>query len=308
MTKSINNPRLVDVKNNGKNSATFVIEPLFSGYGNTLGNSMRRVLLSSIEGSAIVAFGIDGVSHEFTTIKGIKEDVIEIMLNLKGVAVKSFADKPVELVLEKKGAGEVTAKDIKTTADVEIIDPNALICTIDDPKGKIKMNLMIDNGRGYRTIEQSSESRVHSNMIALDAMFTPVLRVRYDIKSTRVGQNTDLDKLSLTIDTDGSITPKEAFEEAAAILVNQYTALAGSTVIEASVLPGGKEETDNSMLAMSLEDLNLSVRTYNALINGDISTIGEMINAYNSGDLDNLKGFGETARKEVEQRIGELEF
>jgi len=308
MTKSINNPRLADVKTNGKNSATFTIEPLFTGYGSTLGNSLRRVLLSSIEGSAIVAFSIEGASHEFTTVKGIKEDVIEIMLNLKSVIVKSFADKPVELTLEKKGSGAVTAGDIKANADIEIVNPNALICTIDDPKGKISMNLVIDTGRGYRTIEQSSESRIHSNMIALDAIFTPVVRVRYDVKSTRVGQNTDLDKLILTIDTDGSITPKDAFEEAAAILVNQYTALAGSTTVEAAPAPNAETPDDGSMLGMSLEDMNLSVRTYNALVNGDINTIGELINAYNSGDLDNLKGFGETARKEVEQRIGELEF
>ena len=308
MTKSINNPRLADVKSNGKNSATFVIEPLFTGYGNTLGNSLRRVLLSSIEGSAIVAFSVEGASHEFTTIKGVKEDVIEIMLNLKAVTLKSFADKPVELTLEKKGAGAVTAGDIKSVADIEIVDPKALICTIDDPKGKIKMTLVVDTGRGYRTIEQSSESRVHSNMIALDAIFTPVLRVRYDVKDTRVGQNTDLDKLVVTIDTDGSITPKEAFEEAAAILVNQYTALAGSTTVEAAPAPNAKDADEGSVLCMSLEDLSLSVRTFNALVNGGVSTVGEMINAYNAGDLDNLKGFGETARKEVEKRIGELEF
>ena len=231
MSKVIHNPALANVEDHGATSATFTIEPLQAGYGNTLGNSIRRVLLSSVRGGAIVAFRVEGATHEFTTVKGVKEDVVDIMLNLKNVRLKVHTDEPVELRLEKKGAGAVTAGDIKTTADVEIVNPEQVIATIDDPKASVVMDLVAEAGRGYRTIEDSSTSRVHSDMIALDAVFTPVLRVRYKVAGTRVGRETNLDKLTLTVDTDGSVSPRDAFEEAAAILVNQYKALAGSTTV-----------------------------------------------------------------------------
>ena len=308
MTKAINNPRLASIKENGNNSATFVIEPLYTGYGNTLGNSLRRVLLSSIEGAAIVAFRVEGATHEFTTLPGIKEDVVEIMLNLKAIGIKSFSDDPVELVLDKKGAGAVTAGDIKTTADIEIVNPEAVIATIDDPKGKIHMDLVIDKGRGYRKIEDSADGRLHSDMIALDAMFTPVLRVRYKVESTRVGQIADLDKLSLTVDTDGTITPQDAFEEAAALLINQYEALAGSTRVEAAPTFGKATSEEDSMLNLPVEELNLSARATNSLTNGGILTIGDLVTAYNNSELENLKGFGETALNEVSKRLSEMEF
>ena len=188
MSKVIHNPLLAAVNENSSTSAEFVIEPLHAGYGNTLGNSLRRVLLSSIKGAAIVAFRVEGATHEFTTLPGVKEDVVDIMLNLKNVRVVVHTDEPVELRLEKKGAGTVTAGDIKTTADVEIVNPEQVIATIDDPKKSILMDLVVETGRGYRTIEESSTSRVHSDMIALDAVFSPVLRVRYKVDSTRVGQ------------------------------------------------------------------------------------------------------------------------
>ncbi|MDR2524109.1 MAG: DNA-directed RNA polymerase subunit alpha [Candidatus Nomurabacteria bacterium] len=309
MTKAINNPKLSDVAPNGTNSAVFTVEPLHTGYGNTLGNSLRRVLLSSINGAAIVAFRVDGATHEFTTLPGVKEDVVEIMINLKNVALVSHSDEPVELSLEKKGAGAVTAGDIKANSEIEIVNPDAAICTIDDPKAKVKFEMVADNGRGYLPIEESSLTRKHSDMIALDAMFSPVTRVRYDVKKTRVGQDTDLDKLVLTIDTDGSISPKDAFEEAAAILVNQYQALAGSTKVEAAPAPNEVSPAGGvSMLDLPIDELSLSARTSNALINGDISTIGELVTAYNDGELDTLKGFGKTAFEEVSKRIADLEF
>ena len=231
MTKVIHNPALASIDEHSATSATFAIEPLHAGYGNTLGNSLRRVLLSSIEGAAIVAFRIEGATHEFTTVDGVKEDVVDIMLNLKNVRLKVHSDQPIELRLEKKGAGPITAADIKTTADVEVINKDQVIATIDDPKKSVLIDLVVEAGRGYRTIEESSVERLHSDMIALDAVFSPVLRVRYKVDNTRVGQDTNLDKLLLTVDTDGSLSPREAFEEAAAVLVNQYTALAGSTTV-----------------------------------------------------------------------------
>lgn len=307
MTKVIHNPALAAVNTLSDHSAEFVIEPLHAGYGNTLGNSLRRVLLSSIKGAAIVAFRIEGATHEFTTVAGVKEDVVDIMLNLKNVRLQVHSDEPIELRLEKKGTGVVTAADIKTTADVEIVNPDQIIATIDDPKASVVIDLVVESGRGYRTIEDSSEARLHSDMIALDAMFSPVLRVRYKVESTRVGQDTNLDKLILSVDTDGSLSPKEAFEEAAAILVNQYTALAGSTTVEAAPAPGEVTEEEASELNTSIEELNLTARTANALINNEIRTVHDLV-TLSEQDLRELKGFGSKALDEVKDKLAELEL
>ena len=307
MSKVIHNPALANIDEHSATSATFVVEPLHAGYGNTLGNSLRRVLLSSIEGAAIVAFRIEGATHEFTTVSGVKEDVVDIMLNLKNVRLKVHTDQPIELRLEKKGAGVITAGDITTSADVEIVNPEQVIATIDDPKKSVIFDLVVEAGRGYRTIEESIESRLHSDMIALDAVFSPVLRVRYKVDNTRVGQETNLDKLLLTVDTDGSISPRDAFEEASAILVNQYTALAGSTTVEAAPALGQVAEDDASELNTSIEELNLTARTANALVNNDIRTVHDLV-TLTEQDLRELKGFGSKALDEVKDKLAELEL
>jgi DNA-directed RNA polymerase subunit alpha len=307
MTKVIHDPALAGINEIDANSAEFVIEPLHAGYGNTLGNSLRRVLLSSIRGAAIVAFRIEGATHEFTTVAGVKEDVVDIILNLKNVRLTVHTDEPIELRLEKKGAGVITAGDIKTSADVEIVNPDQVIATIDDPKKSVVIDLVVEAGRGYRTIEDSSESRIHSDMIALDAVFSPVLRVRYKVDNTRVGQETNLDKLLITVETDGSISPREAFEEAAAILVNQYTALAGSTTVEAAPALGQEAEDETNELNTSIEELNLTARTANALVNNDIRTVHDLV-TLSEQDLRELKGFGSKALDEVKDKLAELEL
>ena len=307
MSQAIHNPTLARVDEHSSSSATFVVEPLHTGYGMTLGNSLRRVLLSSIHGAAMTAFRVEGVTHEFTTIPGVVEDVVDIMLNVKSVRLKSASNAPVELTLTKKGAGVVTAADIKLTADIEVVNPDQVICTIDDPKGSVTMHFVVESGRGYRTIEESSEKRLHSDMIALDAFFSPVQRVRYKVESTRVGQNTDLDKLLLTVDTDGSVTPKDAFEEAAAILINQYTALAGSTRVEAGPSLNAISDDAGSHLMMPIEEMNLSARTTNALINNDIRIINDLV-TLSETDLRELKGFGSKALDEVKDALAEMEF
>lgn len=307
MSKVIHNPLLAAVNEHSDSSAEFVIEPLHAGYGNTLGNSLRRVLLSSIRGAAVVAFRVEGATHEFTTVPGVKEDVVDIMLNLKNVRLKSYSDEPIELRLEKKGAGPVTAGDIKATADVEIVNPDQVIATIDDPKKALVMDLVVETGRGYRTIENSSVKRLHSDMIALDAVFSPVLRVRYKVDNTRVGQETNLDKLLITVDTNGAVTPREAFEEASAILVNQYTALAGSTSVESAPAPGQNSDDDSSELNTPIEDLNLTARTANALVNNEIRTVHDLV-TLSEQDLRELKGFGSKALDEVKEKLAELEL
>lgn len=311
--KTIHEATLAEVNKIGENSAEFIIKPLYYGYGNTLGNSLRRVLLSSVKGAAITAFSVEGSTHEYTIIPGVREDIIDIMLNLKNIRFKCHTDAPVELTLEirgdkqseKNGDKRVIAGDIKLPAEVEIANKNQVICHIDDPKFVLKMRFIVETGRGYLTIDKSSEDRVHSDMIALDAVFTPVLRVRYKVENTRVGRDTNLQQLTLTIDTDGTITPQDAFEEASAILVNQYTALAGSTVIESAPAPGTKNEEDDSGLLLPIEELNLSVRTSNALLNNDIKIVRDLV-MLSENDLKELKGFGAKAFDEVKEKLTEL--
>lgn len=307
MSKTIHNPSLASVDDHSKTSATFTIEPLHTGYGMTLGNSLRRVLLSSIEGAAVVAFKIEGITHEFTTIEGVKEDAVDIMLNLKQVRFKVYSDGPQTVRIEKKTKGAITAADIKTTDQVDVVNPDQLIATLDSAKPFV-MDILVESGRGYRTVEAAPADSRPSDMIAVDAIFTPVVRVRYKVESTRVGQMTDLDKLLLTVDTDGSLTPREAFEQAAAILVNQYTALAGSTTVAAAQpLTQAGTNDEAAELMTPIEDLNLTARTANALLNNGIKTIGDLV-TLGETELRELKGFGSKALDEVKDKMAELEF
>jgi DNA-directed RNA polymerase subunit alpha len=317
MSNLIHTPGLVAVEDHSTTSSTFTVEPLHSGYGMTLGNSLRRVLLSSISGAAVTSFKIEGTTHEFTAVNGVKEDVVDIMLNLKGIRFRVYGDEAQNLRIVKSGKGVITAKDIETNADVEIVNPDHVIATIDDAKAKFVMDLTVEIGRGYRTIEEVAAKKA-SDMVAVDAVFTPVLRVRYKVENTRVGQATDLDKLLITIDTDGSITSRDAFEEASAILVNQYAALAGKTRIaieepaaEAGdhgvTLSDGSLSDEPGALNTSIEDLNLSARTTNALVNNDIHTIKDLF-SLNDAELRDLKGFGSKALDEVKEKMAELEL
>jgi DNA-directed RNA polymerase subunit alpha len=312
MSKLIHTPGLVAVNDHSTTSSTFVIEPLQSGYGMTLGNSMRRVLLSSISGAAITSFKIDGVTHEFTTIKGVKEDVVAIMLNLKLLRFRLYGEDAQTVRIVKKGKGPVTGKDIQVNADVEVVNTDQVIATIDDDKASLIIDIVIETGRGYRTIEESTVKK-QSDFVAIDAIFSPVVRVRYNVDKTRVGQLIDLDRLSLTVDTDDTITPRDAFEEAAAILVNQYAALAGKTrlptpeVVTAQATSEEAGGDDGSMLNTNIEDLNLTARTTNALVNNDIHTMQDLF-ALSDAELRDLKGFGSKALDEVKDKLAELEL
>lgn len=314
MSNMIHTPGIVAVDDHSATSSTFSVEPLHSGYGMTLGNSLRRVLLSSISGAAVTSFKIEGLTHEFTAIPGVKEDAVDVMLNLKGIKFRVYGDETQNLRIVKQGKGVITAKDIELNADVEVVNPDHVIATIDGDKTKLVMDLTVEIGRGYRTIEESTVKK-QSDMVAVDAVFSPVLRVRYRVEKTRVGQATDLDKLLITIDTDDTITPRDAFEEAAAILVNQYTALAGKTrVVVAEPTVANDVNSDGEVgsdepaaLNTSIEDLNLSARTTNALINNDIHTIKDLF-SLNDVELRDLKGFGSKALDEVKDKMSELEL
>ncbi len=318
MSNNIYTANIVDIKEHNETSATFIIEPLHSGYGNTLGNSLRRVLISSISGAAVTSFKIQGISHEFTDIPGVVEDVIDIMQNIKGIRLRVYGEEKQSLRLIKKGKGDVTCRQIEANADVEVVNPDHFIATIDNDNTELVIDLNVEIGRGYRTIEESAEKKP-SDTVALDAVFSPVLRVRYKVENTRVGEATDLDKLIITIDTDGTISPRDAFEEASAILINQYTALAGKTRVESKSIDINQsndsfnndesiqDDEEDGVLNTSIEDLNLSARTTNALINNEIHTIKDLF-SLNDAELKDLKGFGSRALDEVKDKLSELEL
>lgn len=307
MSISIPAPAVSNIDEHSSTSSTFTIGPLYTGYGMTLGNSLRRVLLSSIRGAAITAVRIEGVSHEFTTVKGLREDVVDIILNLKGIRIKLFGDGPKMLRLTKKGKGAVTAQSIDKDAEIEIINPTHLIATIDDDKTTLVMDLVAESGRGYRLADENQSGRT-ADMLNLDAIFSPVLRVRYRVENTRVEQMTDLDRLLLTIDTDGSLSPREAFEEAAAILAKQYGVLAGQSLSPSDTAASSPQPVDDDAghLTTAIEDLNFSARTANALINNDIHNLNDLF-ALSESELKELKGFGSKAFEEVREKLAELE-
>ena len=305
MLYDINLPELKEEKTTD-NSAQFTVEPLYPGYGMTLGNSIRRVLLSSLAGSAITAVKIEGVSHEFSTISGVREDIIEIILNLKQVRFINPNEEPTILTLKKVG-GVVTAGDIASVNGVEVVNPKLVIANLDNAKSKLEMEIVVEQGRGYVPVESQSGEKLPIGMIAIDAIYTPIRRVRYNVQNTRVGQMTNLDKLVLEVETDGTITPREAVMQAAEVLVGHFQVLAGHDVV--SVGSGGimtaSERAEADMAQIGVDEVNFSPRTANALMNNDIKTIKDLMDL-SPADLKELKGFGAKAQEEVIDKLAEL--
>ena len=304
MLYDIQLPTIKTVKEDG-HRATLAIEPLYPGYGMTLGNSLRRVILSSLGGAAVTAVKIDAVAHEFSTIDGVKEDVVEIILNLKKLRFRVFSDEPQFLILTKKGKGAVTAADIKTNADVEIVNPEQHIATIDKEKTSIGMEIKVEKGRGYIPVEAREQEKLEVGMIAVDAIYSPVRRVRYTVENTRVGQVTDLDRLLLEVETDGSITPQDAVTQAAEILVNHFAVVAGQSAPAAAVPASTETVTESNATKIMIEEVNFSPRTTNALLNNDIRTMKDLLRL-SDAELRELKGFGAKAYEEVKDKIAEL--
>jgi DNA-directed RNA polymerase subunit alpha len=302
----INLPELKEIHSEG-NSSTFEVEPLYPGYGMTLGNAMRRVLLSSLAGSAITGVKIEGVSHEFSAVPGVREDVIEIILNLKQVRFANNHQEAVTVTLKKTGKGDVLAGDIKTVSGVEVANPELVIASLDNAKSKIEMELHIEQGRGYVAVESGASERLPVGMIAIDAIYTPVKRVRYSVENTRVGQMTDLDKLILEVETDGTVSASDAVSQSAEILVGHFQVLAGHDVV--SVGSGGivtaAEKQEADLAQISIDEVNFSPRTTNALMNNDIKTIKEIMELKPT-ELKELKGFGQKAYEEVLEKLDEL--
>ncbi len=287
----------------------FVLEPLERGYGTTLGNSLRRVLLSSLPGYAITSVKIDGVHHEFSTIKGVKEDVTEIVLNLKSVILKIHGDGPKTMYIDASGAGVVTAGDINTDSEVEIINPDLPIATL-DADAHLSMELTCDKGRGYISAERNKVAlQPVIGVIAIDSIYTPVLKVNYTVENTRVGQITDYDKLTLEVWTDGTINAKEAVSLGAKIL-NEHLSLFGDLSDEAfdtEVMVVKDDNNTEKVLEMTIEELDLSVRSFNCLKRAGINKVEDLINK-SEEDMMKVRNLGKKSLDEVVAKLRSLGF
>ncbi|MDQ5913983.1 MAG: DNA-directed polymerase subunit alpha [Patescibacteria group bacterium] len=305
-------PTVKSVKSEGSKSSTVTVAPLQSGYGRTLGNSIRRVLLSSTPGAGATGFSIEGVSNEFSTVDGILEDVVDITLAIKQLRFSSDSEEPVVLQISKKGKGEVTGADISKQAGVELANPEVVICKLTDSKSSINMQIQVEKGVDY--LRAAQQQNLSANMIPLDTVFSPVTRVRYQVKDTREGQNTQLDELSIVIDTDGSVTPESAFETACGTLMQQYQILAGkaadsfdlSEQIKDDTLSPSKDE-ENEYLTKSIEDIDMKARTMKALQDAGVQTVADLLQ-YSDSDLLALSGFGKGALDEVKEVLSTLGF
>ena len=284
----------------------FTIEPLEPGFGYTLGNSMRRTLLSSIPGASVTSVRIDGVLHEFSTVPGVKEDVTEFLLNLKSLVVSSEFDEPVVAYLRKQGPGAVTAEDISAPAGVEIHNPELYIATLNDT-GRLDIELTVERGRGYVSAAQNKNADAEIGRIPVDSIYSPVLKVSYKVEATRVEQRTDFDRLIIDVETKPSIVPRDALASAGKTLVELF-GLARELNVEAEGIEIGPSPVDAAMaadLALAIEDLELTVRSYNCLKREGIHTVGELV-ARSEADLMDIRNFGQKSIDEVRQKLGEL--
>lgn len=290
-------------------SGVYEVDGLYPGYGHTLGNSLRRIILSSIPGVAIVSVKIDGVDHEFSTIKGIKEDVINIILNLKKVRFKVVNEEVQTVELNIKGIKDVTAGDITVPGQVEVLNPEQHIASITDKATDLKIEIKIQKGLGFVPKEIIQKEKVEIGTIALDAIFTPIRRVNYEVENMRVGDRTDFNKLKISIETDGSITPNEALERSIFIMIEQLKAIVGfeekvEEKKEEKAEATEEKETDSEFLKTRIESLDLSVRTVNALSNANIRTIGGLARKKEE-DLLEIEGLGSKGIQEIKKLLSE---
>jgi len=284
----------------------FVIEPLEPGFGYTLGNSLRRTLLSSIPGAAVTSIRIDGVLHEFTTVPGVKEDVTDLILNIKELVVSSEHDEPVVMYLRKQGPGDVTAADIQPPAGVEVHNPDLALATLNG-KGKLDMELTVERGRGYISAQQNKQTGQEIGRIPVDSIYSPVLKVTYKVEATRVEQRTDFDKLVIDVETKPSIRPRDAIASAGKTLVELF-GLARELNVEAEGIDIGPSPVDEQLaadLALPVEELNLTVRSYNCLKREGIHTVGELISR-SEQDLLDIRNFGAKSIDEVKAKLVEM--
>jgi len=294
----------VEVAQNGC-YGRFVVEPLERGFGHTLGNSMRRVLLSSLPGVAVSSVHIDGVQHEFSTIPGVKEDVTEIILNLKSIACVMYAEGPKQLSIDVKGPCDFTAGDIRVDDEVEIVNPDLHIATLNED-AHLQMQLTLERGRGYVSADKNKSPSMPIGVIPIDSIFTPVKKVNYQVEDTRVGQITDYDRLTLEIWTNGTLKPEEAISSAAKILtehLNLFISLTDQVMPVSMVQP--EDDKKDKVLEMTIEELDLSVRAYNCLKRAGINSVAELVQK-NQEDMMKVRNLGRKSLEEVEQKLNAL--
>jgi DNA-directed RNA polymerase subunit alpha len=290
----------------GPNRSRFILDPLEPGFGYTLGNSMRRTLLSSIPGAAVTNIRIQGVSHEFSTIAGVKEDVVEVILNIKNLVVSSEHDAPVVAHLTKSAAGPVTAADIQVPAGVEVHNPELLLATL-NAKGKLEVEFIIERGRGYVQASQNRNPDAEAGVIPVDSIYSPVLKVSYRVEATRAGEFTNFDKLIVDVETKSSVEPRDAIASAGSTLVELF-GLAKELNEEAEGIeigPAPVEVATSNELSTPIEDLDLTVRSYNCLKREGINTVSELI-ALSEDQLMNIRNFGSKSVDEVRDKLTEL--
>ena len=289
-----------------ENYGEFVVEPLERGFGTTLGNSMRRVLLSSLPGVAATSIRIDGVLHEFSTIEGVKEDVTEIILNIKELICKLHCPGPKKVIIDAAGECEVKAGDILPDSDVEIINPDLHLATLDE-NGKLHMEIMLDHGRGYVVADRNKRPDMPIGEIAVDSIYTPITKGNFTVENTRVGQITDFDKLTLEIWTNGSIKPEEAASLAAKILTEHLMLFINLTdqVQGVEILVEKEESKKEKILEMNIEDLDLSVRSYNCLKRAGINTVDELVQR-DEDEMMKVRNLGRKSLEEVQQKLAQL--
>jgi len=291
---------------NEKNYAKFICEPLERGYGVTIGNSLRRILLSSLPGWAITSVKIEGVLHEFTTIPNVKEDVPEIVVNIKGVRLKADDNEEKVLRIDFKGAGEVTAKDIITDGTVEVLNPDLHIATVSEG-GHLKIEMTADRGRGYNTAEKNKKAEQPLGVLPIDSIYTPVKKVNYAVENTRVGQRVDYDKLTIEVWTDGSLKPYEALSLAAKVMTEHlelFIDLSEATR-NTQVMIEKEESKKEKVLEMSIEDLELSVRSFNCLKRAGISTVEDLANK-SEAEMMKVRNLGKKSLDEVTNKLHSL--
>ncbi len=306
MIAEIENPRIERTEQNEtEHYGRFVVEPLERGFGHTLGNALRRVLLSSLPGAAVTSINIEDVQHEFSTIPGVKEDVTEIILNLKELSVKLFSDQPKMLEISAVGPGKVKASDIRVDSEVEIVNPDLHIATLS--KGaKLHIWMTLDKGRGYVPAERNKQNPMPIGVIPIDSIYTPIRKMNYMVEDTRVGQATDYDKLILEVWTNGSIYPDEAIGMAAKILTEQlsiFTKLTDQPVQPLNLEP--EEVTTGKNMEMTIDELDLSVRAFNCLKRAGINTVGELVQK-SQEDMMKVRNLGKKSLEEVGQKLAVL--
>lgn len=312
---NVNLPSKPKIVSEEKNSGAYEIDGLYPGYGHTLGNSLRRIIFSSLPGVAVTSVKIDGVEHEFSTIEGVKQDVIAILLNLKKLRIQMHTDTPQVLSLEKEGIGEVTAGDIKIPGQMQILNPELVVAEVTNKNTELKMELVVEKGLGYVSKEALQKDKVEIGAVALDAIFTPIRRVNYEVENMRVGDRTDFNRLKIFVETDGTLTPREALENSVEIMINQLRAIIGITEedvkeqerLEEEEKEEEVKEKDEDLMKTRVDSLNLSTRTLNALTDSNVRTVGGLVKKKEK-DVLAMEGLGKKGIDEIKAELKEIDL